>query len=109
MDNHTAEDALRLVPEDLSRAVESLMHVYQGNHDHLPELLSHAGTLALKMGRRLTTRQLLIIGGLLAVGALLAIRQVTDDSEDEAEDEKDDKKRVGSRNGEHRAASHDKP
>ncbi len=98
------EDALRLVPQDLSRVVESMMHVYQGNHDHLPDLLSHAGTLLLKAGKRLSTGQLLAIGGLLAVGALLVLRQVTDDDSSEEESQPG-----GARNGEHRAASHDKP
>lgn len=84
MENSAVEDALKLVPQDLSRIVESMMHVYQGNHDHLPDLLSHAGTLVVKMGRRLSTGQLLTIGGLLAIGALLVLRQVTDDDDDEA-------------------------
>ncbi len=104
MENSTVEDALRLVPQDLSRIVESMMHVYQGNHDHLPELLSHAGTLVVKMGRRLSTGQLLTIGSLLAVGALLVLRQVSDDDDDEVT-----ATAGGARNGEHRAASHDKP
>ncbi len=80
-----AETALNLLPEDLSRIVESVMHVYQGNHDHLPELLSHAGTLLLKVGRRLSTRQLLVVGGLLAVGALLVVRQVATSDDDDTE------------------------
>ena len=108
MEKSTVADALQLVPQDLSRIVESIMHVYQGNHDHLPDLLSHAGTLVLKMGRRLTTGQLLTIGGLLAVGALLVIRQVTDDDGDETA-EKAAATAGGPRNGEHRAASNDKP
>ena len=101
---------MKLVPQDLSRIVESVMHVYQGNHDHLPELLSHAGTLLVKMGRRLSTGQLLAIGGLLAVGALLVLRQVTDDDDDEAQSgERAPAMAGGARSGEHRAASHDKP
>lgn len=111
-------DALRLVPQDLSRVVESVMHVYQGNHDHLPELLNHAGTLVLKVGRRMSTRQLLIVGGLLAVGALLVIRQVSDGASDKPVNDKskngkpkDDNgdKPLSSRSGEHHAASDDKP
>lgn len=123
MNTPPSDDALRLVPQDLSRVVESVMHVYQGNHDHLPELLNHAGTLVLKIGRRLSTSQLLIVGGLLAVGALLVIRQVADDDENNDEDtgdkgkagtrsgkSKDDgDKPLSSRSGEHHAASNDKP
>ena len=108
MEKSTVTDALQFVPQDLSRVVESMMHVYQGNHDHLPDLLSHAGTLVLKMGRRLTTKQILTIGGLLAVGALLVLRQMTDDDDDEVT-EKATATAGGPRNGEHRAASHDKP
>ncbi len=101
---------MRLVPQDLSRVVESIMHVYQGNHDHLPDLLSHAGTLVVKMGRRLTTGQLLAIGGVLAVGAVLVLRQVSDDSSESSDDERDQAATAGgARNGEHRAASADKP
>ncbi|MBC7447375.1 MAG: hypothetical protein H7330_04895 [Hymenobacteraceae bacterium] len=114
MENSTVEDALRLVPQDLSRVVESMMHVYQGNHDHLPDLLSHAGTLIVKVGRRLSTGQLLTIGGLLAVGALLVLRQVTDGDDDDSATANGSGHRApatagGPRNGEHRAASHDKP
>ncbi len=101
------EDALKLVPQDLSRIVESMMHVYQGNHDHLPDLLSHAGTVLLKVGRRMSTGQLLAVGGLLAVGALLVLRQVTGDDSDDTQHEP--ATAGGARNGEHRAASHDKP
>ena len=119
--NTPTQDAQSLVPQDLSRLVESVMHVYQGNHDHLPELLNHCGTLVLKMGRRLSTSQLLVIGGLLAVGALLVIRQVTDDDGEEGNTpngkskaatgrkNNDDDKPMGPRSGEHRASSTDKP
>ena len=111
MENSAVEDALKLVPQDLSRMVESMMYVYQGKHDHLPELLSHSGTLVIKIGRRLSTGQLLAIGALLAVGALLVLRQVTDDDDDEAEKngQRAPATAGGARNGEHRAASQDKP
>jgi hypothetical protein len=109
--NTPTEDALRLLPQDLSRVVESVMHVYQGNHDHLPDLLSHAGTVLLKAGRRMSTTQLLMIGGLLMVGALLVIRQTSDDDEEEgtSAEEATESGSSGARNGEHRAASKDKP
>ena len=113
MENSAVEDALKLVPQALSRVVESMMHVYQGNHDHFPDLLSHAGTLVVKVGRRLSTGQLLVVGGLLAVGALLVIRQVTDDDgQDNAAADTGERRAAtagGARNGEHRAASKDKP
>ena len=86
MENSAIDDALKLVPEDLSRVVESMMHVYQGNHDHLPDLLSNAGKLVVKVGRRLSTTQLLMIGGLLIVGTLLAVRQVATDDDDSDDD-----------------------
>ena len=110
MENSAVEDALKLMPQDLSRIVESMMHVYQGKHEHLPELLSHSGTLVIKIGRRLSTGQLLAIGALLAVGALFVLRQVTEGDDDETETGKRAPATAGGpRNGEHRAASHDKP
>lgn len=60
-----------LHPHDMSRTVESALHVFQGNHDKLPELMQDVGQIILKAARRFTTTQLILTAGALTVGAIL--------------------------------------
>ncbi|MCJ8164999.1 hypothetical protein MKJ04_09090 [Pontibacter sp. E15-1] len=61
-------------PHDMSRTVESALHVFQGNHDKLPELMQDVGHIILKATRRFTTTQLILTAGALTVGAILLSR-----------------------------------
>lgn len=60
-----------LHPHDMSRTVESALHVFQGNHDKLPELMQDVGQIILKATRRFTTTQLILSVGALTIGAIL--------------------------------------
>ncbi|GHA62190.1 hypothetical protein [Pontibacter akesuensis] len=63
-----------LQPHDMSRTVESAMHVFQGRSDKLPDLMQDMGHIILKASRKLTTTQLILAAGALTIGAILASR-----------------------------------
>lgn len=58
-------------PHDMSRTVESAMHVFQGRTDKLPELMQDIGQIVLKATRRFSTTQLIATAGALTIGAIL--------------------------------------
>lgn len=60
-----------LQPTDMSRTVEAALHVYQGRHEKLPELMQDVGTIILRATKRFSTTQLIVATGLLTVGAVL--------------------------------------
>jgi hypothetical protein len=71
--------ALKLMkPHDMSKTVESAMHVFQGKHDKLPELLHDVGTLVLQGARRMSTMQLILTAGAVTLGAVLVAKYVAD-------------------------------
>ncbi|MFD2247617.1 hypothetical protein [Pontibacter ruber] len=71
----STESAIKLLqPHDMSKTVESAMHVIQGRHEKLPELLHDVGTLVVKAARRMTTTQLILAAGAVTVGAILLAR-----------------------------------
>lgn len=63
-----------LHPQDMSRTVESALHVFQGNHEKLPELMQDVGHIILKAARRFTTTQLILTAGALTISAILIAR-----------------------------------
>ncbi|WP_242929091.1 hypothetical protein [Pontibacter vulgaris] len=73
----SSESSLKLLqPHDMSKTVESAMHVLQGRHEKLPELLHDVGTLVLKAAKKMTTTQLILAAGAVTVGAILVARYV---------------------------------
>lgn len=60
-----------LQPHDMSRTVESALHVFQGRTEKLPELMQDLGQIIMKASRRFTTTQLIVAAGALTVGAVL--------------------------------------
>lgn len=68
-----------LQPNDMSRTVESAMHVVQGRHEKLPDLMHDLGNIILKATRRLSTTQLVLAAGALTIGAVLLARYSSDD------------------------------
>lgn len=63
-----------LQPHDMSRTVESAMHVFQGRHEKLPDLMQDVGHIIVKATRRFTTTQLILAAGALTIGAILISR-----------------------------------
>lgn len=71
--------ALRLLkPHDMSKTVESAMHVMQGRREKLPELLHDVGTLVLQGARRMSTTQLILAAGAVTLGAVLVAKYVAE-------------------------------
>ncbi|MBD1397675.1 hypothetical protein H9Q13_10905 [Pontibacter sp. JH31] len=71
--------ALKLLqPHDMSKTVESAMHVFQGKHDKLPELLHDVGKLVLQGARRMSTTQLILTAGAVTLGAVLVAKYVSE-------------------------------
>ena len=60
-----------LQPHDMSRTVESAMHVLQGRSEKLPELMQDVGQIIMKASRRFSTTQLILAAGALTIGAVL--------------------------------------
>ncbi|WP_299701205.1 hypothetical protein [uncultured Pontibacter sp.] len=71
--------ALKLMkPHDMSKTVESAMHIFQGKHDKLPELMHDVGKLVLQGARRMSTTQLILTAGAVTLGAVLVAKYVAD-------------------------------
>ncbi|MEJ8802760.1 hypothetical protein [Pontibacter sp. H249] len=70
-----------LQPHDMSKTVESAMHVVQGRHEKLPELMHDLGNIIIKAARRMTTTQLVLAAGALTIGAVLLARYNSEDEE----------------------------
>lgn len=60
-----------LQPHDMSRTVESALHVFQGRSEKLPELMQDLGQIIMKASRRFSTTQLIVAAGALTIGAVL--------------------------------------
>ena len=68
-----------LQPHDFSKTIESAMHVLQGKHDKLPELMQDLGHVVVRATKRLSTTQLILAAGALTIGAVLLARYNSDD------------------------------
>ena len=78
--NDSNESVLKLLhPHDMSKTVESAMHVLQGNSEKLPDLLQDIGNIIVRASRKLTTTQLILAAGALTIGAVLLARNNMDD------------------------------
>ncbi len=65
----------KILPEDLARTFESAYHVFQGNHEHMDDLLKNGGILLRKAAQKFTTTQLILgIAGIAAVAVVLINR-----------------------------------
>ncbi|NEM99034.1 hypothetical protein [Pontibacter burrus] len=74
------ESALKVLqPQDMSKTVESALHVLQGNHEKLPDLLQDVGNIIVRASRKLSTTQLVLMAGALTIGAVLLARHTMDD------------------------------
>jgi hypothetical protein len=60
-------------PHDISKTIEHAMHVFQGRHDALPDLLRDAGVILTRATKRFTPKQLVLTIGGVALAAILVI------------------------------------
>lgn len=68
----------KILPEDIARTFESAYHVFQGNHEHIDDLLKHGGALIRKASHRFTTPQLIIGISVLAIGAVFLTKRAAE-------------------------------
>lgn len=77
----------KILPEDLARTFESAYHVFQGNHEHMDDLLKNGGVLLRKAAQKFSPTQMVIgIAALAAVAVVLINRVNEDDHEGQAHD-----------------------
>jgi hypothetical protein len=88
----------KILPEDLARTFESAYHVFQGNHEHMDDLLKNGGVLLRKAAQRFSPTQMILgIAGIAALAVVLINHASSDDHEGEAHDvsNRDDKRKLG--------------
>ncbi|MBO0357668.1 hypothetical protein J0X19_06900 [Hymenobacter sp. BT186] len=88
MDNQLEKQIDKILPEDISRTLESAYHVvFQGDYDHVDDLLKHGGTLIRKAAQRFTSTQMILgIAAIAAVAVVVVSRAAASDDEGEATD-----------------------
>ena len=74
-----------LQPHDMSKTVESALHVFQGNHEKFPDLMQDVGSIIAKATKRFSTTQLILTTGALTIGAILLARYSASDDFEYAE------------------------
>ncbi len=73
---------LSIQPEDFSKALENVMHVFQkGNHEKLPDLLQDAGNLLMKASHRFSATQLVLSVAAVAVAVIFVVKRIEDHNE----------------------------
>ena len=70
----------KILPEDLARTFESAYKVFQGNTEHVDDLLKHGGVLLRKAAQRFTSTQMILGIAAVAVVAVVLINRATDDN-----------------------------
>ena len=87
MESKLEKQLEKIVPEDISRTLESAYHViFQGKHEHMDDLLKHGGSLLRKAAQRFTSTQLILgIAAIAAVAVVVIARATDQDGEDEGE------------------------
>lgn len=72
----------KIEPEDISRVFQNTLHVVQGHHDVLPDLLSDAGNLLMKASKKLSTTQLILVVAGIAVATIFVAKKVEEEIND---------------------------
>lgn len=70
----------KILPEDLARTFESAYKVFQGQTEHVDDLLKHGGVLLRKAASRFTSTQMILGIAAVAVVAVVLINRATDDN-----------------------------
>ncbi|MCC3153409.1 hypothetical protein Q3A66_10550 [Hymenobacter sp. BT770] len=88
MESQIEQQLEKIMPEDLARTFESAYYVlFQGQHEHMDDLLKHGGTLLRKAAQRFTPTQMVLgIAALATVAVVIISRTMDDDHEGEAHD-----------------------
>ncbi|MFD1467574.1 hypothetical protein ACFQ48_05015 [Hymenobacter caeli] len=68
----------KIMPEDLVRTFESAYKVFQGETEHMDDLLKNGGVLLRKAAQKLTTAQLVLSIAAIAAVAVVLIKRSED-------------------------------
>lgn len=69
----------KIEPEDISKVFQGGMHVIQGHHDVLPDLLTDTGNLLMKASKKLSTTQLILIVAGVAIASIFVAKKVEEE------------------------------
>ena len=69
----------KILPEDLARTFESAYHVFQGQTEHVDDLLKNGGVLLRKAAQKFTPTQMVLGIAALAVVAVVLINRATEE------------------------------
>lgn len=61
----------KILPEDLARTFESAYHVFQGQTEHMDDLLKNGGVLLRKAAQKFTPTQMIL--GIAAIAAVAVV------------------------------------
>jgi hypothetical protein len=67
-----------ILPEDLARTFESAYHVFQGQTEHVDDLLKNGGILIRKASQRFSSTQMVLGIAALAAVAVVLIKRASD-------------------------------
>ena len=73
----------KIEPEDISRVFQNGLHVIQGHHEVLPDLLSDAGNLLMKASKKLSTTQLIMIVAGVAIATIFVAKKIEEEITEE--------------------------
>ncbi|MCR5887916.1 hypothetical protein LRS06_09015 [Hymenobacter sp. J193] len=83
----TQEDLEKILPEDIARTFESAYHVFQGNTEHVEDLLKHGAVLLRKASQRFSSTQVILGVAVLAIGAVLLTKRAADAIQEHSDQE----------------------
>jgi hypothetical protein len=88
MESQIEQQLEKIMPEDLARTFESAYYVlFQGQHEHMDDLLKHGGTLLRKAAQKFTPTQMVLgIAALATVAVVIISRNMHEEHEGEAHD-----------------------
>jgi DNA-directed RNA polymerase specialized sigma subunit len=104
MESQIEQQLEKIMPEDLARTFESAYHVlFQGQHEHMDDLLKHGAVLLRKAAQRFTPTQMVLgVAGLATVAIILIGREMhKEQQEGEAHDvsPRNEKRQLAGANG----------
>ncbi len=74
--------------QELALAFENTMSVVQGHTEAIPDLLQNTGKILLKLSKRLSTTQMVLLVGSLTLGAVFLAKRAEEMLDDDNSDEK---------------------
>ena len=88
MESQIEQQLEKIMPEDLARTFESAYYVlFQGQHEHMDDLLKHGGTLLRKAAQKFSPTQMVLgIAALATVAVIIISRNMEEEHEGEAHD-----------------------